>query len=138
MRTGARRRSLGAMSDTGTLDASRLRQRLRSELTAAMRGRDRVAVAVLRTTLAAVDNAEAVEVGSRATGMSLAVEQVPVGVGATDGERLALTEADVEGIVRGELADRLRAAVEYDEVGRPDHAERMRAEAGILSAVLGG
>ena len=122
---------------TGTIDASPLRQNLRTALTAAMRGRDRVAVSVLRTTLAAIDNAEAVVPATPAAGTSLAIEHIPIGAGATETERRLLTESDVEAIVHAELADRLRAAAEYEGVGRPDHAERMRIEADVLSGVLG-
>jgi uncharacterized protein len=112
-----------------------LRQRLRAALPAAMKARDRVAVAALRSTLAAIDNAEAVEEAGSA-GRSLAIEQSPVGVGAAEVARRELTEAQVEHIVRAEVAEREAAAVEYDRVGRADRAEQLRGEAGVLAAHL--
>ena len=41
-----------------------VRSRLRSDLTAALKAGDRLAVAALRSALAAIDNAEAVDAGS--------------------------------------------------------------------------
>ena len=43
-------------------EAGQLRQRLRQALVGAMKGRDSMAIAALRTTLGAIDNAEAVDV----------------------------------------------------------------------------
>jgi uncharacterized protein YqeY len=112
-----------------------LRQRLRAALPAAMKARDRTAVAALRSTLAAIDNAEAVD-GGPSAGRGLAIEQSPVGVGAAEVARRVLTEAEVERIVRAEVAEREAAARDYDQAGRPEHAEQLRAEAEALSAHL--
>ena len=43
-------------------EAGQLRQRLRQALVGAMKGRDSMAIAALRTTLGAIDNAEAVDI----------------------------------------------------------------------------
>jgi uncharacterized protein YqeY len=112
-----------------------LRQRLRTALPAAMKSRDRTATAALRATLAAIDNAEAVTPAEGTTG-GLAIEQVPIGAGATEVERRTLTELEVEQIVRAELAERQTAADEYDRAGRSDRAEQLRAEARSLAAHL--
>jgi len=109
-----------------------LRQRLRAALPAALKARDRLAVAALRSTLAAIDNAEAVE-RSAAVDRHLAIERIPVGVGAAEVARRALTEVEVERIVRAEVAEREAAAVEYERDGRADRAEQLRGEAGVLS-----
>ncbi|MFD0328421.1 hypothetical protein ACFQZC_09725 [Streptacidiphilus monticola] len=53
-----------------------LRTRLRDALTDAMRARDKAAVGVLRATLAAIDNAEAVPLDGRAPRAG-AIEQAP-------------------------------------------------------------
>ncbi len=37
---------------------------------------------------------------------------------------------------RAEIAEREAAAREYDRAGRPDRAEQLRGEAGVLSAHL--
>ncbi|XVU26127.1 hypothetical protein ACQPZJ_03435 [Actinoplanes sp. CA-054009] len=112
-----------------------LRQRLREALPAAMKARDRAAVAALRATLAAIDNAEAVTADG-GTPESLAIETLPTGVGATEVARRVLTEEEVRRIVRAEADDRERAAVEYVDLGRPERADQLRAEAGALLAHL--
>jgi uncharacterized protein YqeY len=111
-----------------------LRQRLRDGLPVALKARDRTAVAALRSTLAAIDNAEAVD-GKGFAG-SLAIERSPVGVGAAELPRRTLTEADVEALVRKEMAEREAAAAEYDRAGRSDRADQLRGEVGVLSAFL--
>jgi uncharacterized protein YqeY len=113
-----------------------LRQRLRAALPAAMKSRDRAATAALRATLAAIDNAEAIVPAEEATGTSLAIEHIAVGVGTTEVARRALTEADVERIVRDEVDERETAAREYEQAGYADRAEQLRNEARALAAHL--
>jgi len=112
-----------------------LRRRLRDALVAAMKERDRVAVTVLRSTLAAIDNAEAIDAPAAAGGSS-AIESSPVGIGVAEVERRALSEEDIVQIVRAEMTDREAAALEYDRAGRPERAEALRAEAQALSSHL--
>jgi len=112
-----------------------LRQRLRNALVAAMKERDRVAVTALRSALAAIDNAEAVDATAVASG-SLAIESSPVGIGGAEAGRRALSGEDIAQIVRSEVADREAAALEYDRAGRPERAEALRAEARVLSSYL--
>jgi uncharacterized protein len=111
-----------------------LRRRLREALRTAMKTGDRAAVVALRCTIAAIDNAEAVDRPASAAG--LAIEQTPVGVGAADVERRVLTEEQVARIVRAEVAERKAAARDYDRAGRPGDAERLRREATALAAHL--
>jgi uncharacterized protein YqeY len=117
---------------------SPLRQRLRDALPAAMKSRDRAAVAVLRSTIAAIDNAEAIIPADDGTRRSLAIEHVPIGAGATEAARRALSESDVERIVRDEIADRAAAAEDYERTGCPDRAEQLRSEIHTLTAFAGG
>ena len=98
-----------------------------------MKARDRVAVGVLRATLAAIDNAEAVD-HSEAPAGSLAIERIPTGVGAAEVARRELSESHVEQIVRAEIAEREAAAHQYERAGRADRAGQLRAEAEVLSA----
>jgi uncharacterized protein YqeY len=112
-----------------------LRRRLRNALVAAMKERDRVAVTVLRSTLAAIDNAEAVDATAPAGGSS-AIESSPVGIGVAEVERRALSDEDIAQIVRSEVADREAAALDYDRAGRPERAEALRAEVQALSSHL--
>ena len=112
-----------------------IRQRLRAALPAAVKARDRTAMAALRATLAAIDNAEAAERPADVD-RHLGIEQLPVGVGAAEVPRRVLTDAQVEQIVRAELAEREAVAREYERAGRPERAAELRAEADVLAAHL--
>lgn len=99
----------------------------------AMKSGDRMAVGALRSTLSAIENAEAVEMPQ---GLRLAIGDMPTGVGAADVRRRDLTEADVEQIVRAEVTDRETAAGGYESVGKPERAEHLKAEVRVLQAFL--
>jgi hypothetical protein len=109
-------------------DDGGLRRRLQVALTSAMAARDRPVVSVLRTTLAAIANAEAVD----PTGPTR-----PVGL-RDDVERRHLDEEDVRAIVRREREELRSAADELARVGRPDRAEALRAQAAVITAHLDG
>jgi uncharacterized protein YqeY len=115
-----------------------LRDRLRDALAVAIKGRDRVSTSVLRATLGAIENAEAVPADRAAAGgsVSLAIERTPVGVGAAEVARRVLTEDDVRTVMRAELAERAAAADTYARVGRLEQAERLRTEIEVLAAFL--
>lgn len=113
-----------------------LRQQLREALPAAMKARDRVTVGVLRSALAAIDNAEAVTVAPVAP-QSLAIEGSPIGAGATEVARQQLTPAAIARIVRDEADSRTAAADDYERAGRADRAAQLREEARILAGYLG-
>jgi len=104
-----------------------LRQRLRDALPAAVKARDRIAVAALRSTLAAIDNAEAVD-RSPSVDERLGIDQIPRGLGAAEAPRRILTEAQVADIVRAELAEREAAA--RVRPGRPAGPRRAAARRG--------
>jgi uncharacterized protein YqeY len=112
-----------------------LRVRLRQALPEAMRARDKAAVSALRSTLAALDNAEAVPEDVNA-GRAAALEQAPVGVGVTEARRRELSEPAVADVVRAEADERLEVA---DQLTAPEHADRaarLRAEAAVLLGFL--
>ncbi len=98
-----------------------------------MKARDRIAMAALRSTLAAIENAEAVGHPVR-FGEGLAIEQTPVGVGAAEVDRMSLTEVEIEAIVRTEMAEREEAAADYERRGRTEQADRLRREVAVLAA----
>ncbi|MFG2131919.1 hypothetical protein ACGFNV_29465 [Streptomyces sp. NPDC048751] len=102
-----------------------------------MRARDKAAVSALRATLAAVDNAEAVPVDEAAL-RGMALEESPVGAGATEAARRELSEAGVADIVRAEAAERLEAAALLTAPAHADRVERLRAEAAVLLRFLDG
>ncbi|MFJ3894928.1 hypothetical protein [Streptomyces sp. NPDC090083] len=102
-----------------------------------MRSGDKAAVSALRTALAALDNAEAVSVAG-VEPRGLALEQSPVGAGATEVARRELSEQDMAGIVRAEAAERLDAATQLTAPAQAQRVARLRAEADVLLRFLDG
>jgi uncharacterized protein YqeY len=147
-----------------------MRTRLRRALPPAMKARDQQTVAALRSALAAIDNAEAVEVTSTpppaqpgpppegggvgapesaapvagagpAAGATPVAEAGPIagaviGLGAGEVERRSLTAEEMEAIVQREVAERRTAARAYKDAGQSRYAERLQAEADLLSSYL--
>ncbi|HEX3785163.1 MAG TPA: GatB/YqeY domain-containing protein [Pseudonocardiaceae bacterium] len=121
-----------------------MRASLHADLTAALKARDRVAVAALRSALAAIDNAEAVPVDPPVAGATGSAHRTgnehvagsAAGLGAAEAQRRHLTEADLRSIVEKEIWERSVAVREYERLGRDDLAERLRAESEVLSRYL--
>lgn len=99
------------MSEPGENPA--LKARLRTDLTAAMKSRDKIATATLRMALTAVTNAEV----------------------AGDHAR-ELSDADVIGVLVKEVRKRKEAAEAFEGGGRAESAERERAESRVLESYL--
>lgn len=90
-----------------------LKDRLRNDLTTAMKARDQVRVATLRMALTAVTNAE------------------------TSGDsHHDLSDDDVLGVLSRETKKRRESAEAFAGAGRPELAERERAEGGVLDDYL--
>lgn len=106
---------------------------LRRALTTAIKARDAVAVSALRSALGAIENAGAVDAGQAPPLTSGPIAGAVEGLGAAEVERRPV---DVRAVVAAEVEQRQAAAREYAELGRPDHAERLRAEAEVLAAHL--
>lgn len=119
---------------------------MRAALTVALRARDSVALAALRSALSALANATAVPAPS-APGVSgdahfAGNDPAPIeggtyagsvsGLGAAEVARRELTAAEVTAVVRAEVDERLTAAAHYP----PAAADRLRAEAAVLTALL--
>jgi uncharacterized protein YqeY len=100
---------------------------MQADLKTAMAARDRTAMAVLRTTLGALSNAEAVS----ATGSRPAV-----GTFANEVDRKELDDADVRAIVERERAELQASAEEYDAVEQHDEAAGLRAQVAVLDRYL--
>ncbi|WP_086819009.1 GatB/YqeY domain-containing protein [Allokutzneria sp. NRRL B-24872] len=113
-----------------------MRATLRDSLTAALKARDRVAVAALRSALSAIDNAEAVPLEHQRVTGDEHFAGASAGVGATEAQRRDLTEADVRAVVENEVRERTTAAAEYAQRGLADAAARLHAEAEVLSRHL--
>ena len=92
---------------------SALKDRLRSDLTAAMKAREEVRSSTLRMVLAAITNAEVAGKAAR-----------------------ELSDDDIVGVLSTEAKKRREAASAFDEGGRPEMAERERAEAAVIADYL--
>jgi hypothetical protein len=95
------------------LSMSDLKDRLRSDLTAAIKSRDEVRSSTLRMVLTAVTNAEVAGKESR-----------------------ELTDEDVVGVLSSEAKKRREAAEAFDAAGRTEMAAKERAEAEVLADYL--
>ena len=126
---------------------------MRRDLLTAMKARDQQAVAALRSTLARIDNAEAVDLDAfddeglddeglddepaLSTGTRHpAVAGSVLGVGAAEVDRRRLTPEQMAQIVRDEVTERETVADVVERVGRPEQAERLRAQAKLLTTYL--
>ena len=92
---------------------SALKATLRDDLTSAIRERDEVRVATLRMVLAAITNEEV----------------------AGDVAR-ELSDDDVQAVLRREAKKRREAATAFADGGRPERAERERAELAVVEEYL--
>lgn len=92
---------------------STLKDRLRSDLTAAMKARDELRSGTLRMILTSVTNAEVAG--------DVAKE---------------LTDDDIIGVLSSEAKKRREAAVAFEEGGRPESAAKERAEAAVIAEYL--
>jgi uncharacterized protein YqeY len=115
-----------------------VRSRLSRALRDALRGRDQPAISALRSALAAIANAEAVDAGQRlpAAAGSAHFAGAAAGPGAAEAARKELTETAMQDIVRAEIADRQTANGQYRQGGHAERADRLRAEITVLEAVL--
>lgn len=109
--------------------AHQLKARMRLDLKDAMKGRRTEEITVLRILLAAIDNAEAPDIGSaplQVTGLSGEVERLP------------LSPDQLEAILVAELRDRERAAAQLTPLGQAQRAEALLREAEIVRRYCGG
>jgi uncharacterized protein len=95
------------------VDVPELKNRLRADLTTAMKGRDELSTATLRMVLTAVS---AEEVAGK--------------------EARQLSDDEVQAVLRREAKKRREAAEAYAGAGRAEQAERERAEEGVIATYL--
>lgn len=112
-----------------------MRDRLQLALVAAMKARDDNAVRALRSVLARLDNAQAVDAPT-VSGTGLAIERTPAGVGAAEAPRRELTEAAALALVLAEIRASEDAAVRYEAAGASARAADLRAGADAVKAVI--
>jgi uncharacterized protein len=113
-----------------------MRDRLQTGLIAAMKAKDAVAVKALRSTLAAIANAEAVAGALPSSSGEHRIAGGVRGVRAGDVPRRVLTELDVLDIVDAEIADIVDHARRYDALDQTTAADQLRAEAAVLESYL--
>ncbi len=114
-----------------------LRAVLQSALLPAMRARDADTVAVVRSALAAIANAEAVPGVERSTSTTGGpIAGAVTGVGSTEAPRRELTADEVREVVEHERQDRVRAAEESEAGGLGEYAARLRTQAAILAFLI--
>jgi uncharacterized protein YqeY len=92
---------------------SDLKERLRTDLTTAIKGRDELRASTLRMVLTAITNAEVAGKQSR-----------------------ELSDDDVVGVLSSEAKKRREAAEAFDAAGRTESAAKERAEAEVLADYL--
>lgn len=92
---------------------SDLKDRLRTDLTAAIKARDEVRSSTLRMVLTAITNAEVAGKAAR-----------------------ELSDEDVVGVLAAEAKKRREAAEAFDDAGRDESAAKERAEAEVLADYL--
>ena len=90
-----------------------LKDQLRTDLTAAIKGRDTVRSSTLRMVLTAITNAE-----------------------VAGKEARELSDDDVIGVLSSEAKKRREAATAFDDGGRAEMADKERAEAAVLAEYL--
>ena len=100
------------------------RERLGRELQAAALRRDAIATAALRAVLHAVDN----------TGAPDEHVSVPEPVFGKSAEvpRRSVSEAELKIVIRRQAEEREAAATLYRDLGRPEEAARLEAEAAVV------
>lgn len=92
---------------------SALKDRLRADLTAAMKARDEVRSSTLRMVLSSISTAEVAGKQAR-----------------------ELSDADVVDVLASEAKKRREAAIAFDEGGRTEMAAKERAESGVIADYL--
>ncbi|NJN80367.1 MAG: GatB/YqeY domain-containing protein [Anaerolineales bacterium] len=96
-----------------------IREQLRSALKPAMKARQNHIVRVVRSTLSAIDNAEAVE---------LTADMVSVVGRANDVPRKELSEKQIREIVQAEADALHKSVAEYKGLGKFEEADQLQAE----------
>jgi uncharacterized protein YqeY len=108
---------------------------LREALRGALRARQAHAVAALRETLAAIDNAEAADAGAAPPVQHGVIAGGVPGLGAGEVPRRALSAEAVTAIVEREIQERRDAADAYAKLGRHDEASTLRLQVDVLAAL---
>ena len=119
------------------VDATVWRASLREALLAARKDRDTVRVSALRSALSAIDNAETPDHVAVQAPSSGTIAGGVVGLGAAEVARRELSDGEIRALLRAEIDERLTAADDFTAGGHTERATTFRAEAAVLSDLLG-
>jgi uncharacterized protein len=108
---------------------------LRDALRDAQRARHASAVAVLRETLAAIDNAEAVDPSAAPPAQHGVIAGGVAGLGAGEVARRVLSAQEVAALIEYEIQERRAAAATYEAHGRLKEADALRSQIDLLVAL---
>jgi hypothetical protein len=113
------------------------RTTLREALLRARNERDATRVSALRSALSAIDNAETPE-GAEVDGpASGTIAGGVAGLAAAEVARRVLSDTEIRDLLRREVDERLAAAHQVTGSGHTERADLLRAEAAILTDLLG-
>jgi uncharacterized protein YqeY len=117
-------------------DAEPWKHALRTELVLAMRRGDKPAVRALRTTIAAIENAEAIEGPEPTPGIARSPIAGSVEIASAQTPRRDLSHDEVRAIIDAEIEERRRSAETYERAGHVDRATGLRLEADVLRSFV--
>lgn len=108
---------------------------LRSALKTELRARRPFAIAVLRETLAAIDNAEAAELRTAPVVKHGVIAGGVAGLGAGEVARRQLTPEDVSELLLKEIEERTAAKQQYLSLGRTEEAATLGQQLDLLNGL---
>jgi uncharacterized protein len=113
------------------------RRTLRDALLAARKDRDSMRVSALRSAMSAIDNAETPDDARVDAPSSATIAGGVVGLGAAEVARRVLSDAQIRELMHAEIDERFTAARDFTPGGHTERAATLRAEAAVLSGLLG-
>lgn len=115
------------------MNATDLKQRLRTDLKAAMQARASDEVRLLRALIAALDNAEAVPVEARTGDDPSLLGTRAFGDPSGEVARREIDGASLDALLQTEIEARLSAAADYQRHQQDVEAARLRHEAELIA-----
>jgi uncharacterized protein len=107
-----------------------VKARLRQDLRLSIRAKEWLRVKVLRSLIAALDNAQAVPPGDQHVHYAIRT----FGDGSAEVSRLRLSEREVQRLLAQEFASLRTAADELEQLDKRERAAELRAEAAIVES----
>ncbi|RKG59073.1 hypothetical protein D7X30_15740 [Corallococcus sp. AB011P] len=108
---------------------------MRAALKDALRTRNVPASAVLRETLAAIDNAEAPDVSVAPSPVEGGIAGSAGGLGSGEIPRLLLSPEAVDALIQREVQERRDAVALYTRLGKHEEARTLQAQVDVLLAL---